>query len=148
MPEQTFYLSHPEAPKSLNAGGVGARTHWGNAHRQKKEWAGIWLAELLVKRVPKHMEHVRIGATMYWKNRPPAGRNRDVDNYIPGLLKPLQDCLVKAGYVADDTPEFVTFTALTFSTFAAIPDGKFFVPPMAKALTIVVLSASYPEARA
>lgn len=140
MPTRDFVLSHGDTPKSLNAGGAGSRAHWGVAHRQKKVWEGIWLAELLKQKVPKNMTHVNIAATIrWWYSAQP--RDHDVDNYLPGLLKPLQDCLVKAGYIADDTPEFLTFTGLAFEDVKRLPVPR--GTPRPTGHTSVLLTARY-----
>ncbi len=102
---ETFVITHDEAPKSLNRGGAGSRRHWGGAHREKRQWEGVYAMLLLAAKVPRGMAKARVDATLEFVDN----RRRDVENYRPAIAKPLADALVKGGWLADDTDEFFDF---------------------------------------
>lgn len=136
---ETFVLSYPEAPKSLNAGGAGSRRHWSVAHQEKRRWEGLYVMLLLAEGVPTGMGHCSLEATIRWKTR----ARRDSTNYIAPIVKPLADALVKGGWLPDDTDEFFRFSGLTFE----YPDVWRYSDPRVKSELVVCLRASYPERR-
>lgn len=91
-------LPYTRPPLSLNG-----REHWRTRARHAKtirahvrEWATYTIPNL--ERVAVELHYV-----------PRDARRRDADNLVPNLKHAI-DGLVDAGIVADDTPEFVTWT--------------------------------------
>lgn len=99
---ETFVISYDEAPKSLNAGGTGYGRHWGEAHREKKQWEGIYGMLLLARKVPRGMTRVTVDVLLEFKHR----NKRDVENYRSSVTKPLADALQNGGWLPNDTEEF------------------------------------------
>lgn len=135
--ERTFVLTHREVPKSMNAGGGGSRVHWATARDEKKRWEGIYAMLLLAERVPTHMQRCHAEAIIRWKNR----NRRDETNYIASVVKPLADCLVKGGWLPDDTGEFFKFGGVTFEFPSDWPHRD----PRVKGELVIRLVATYPS---
>lgn len=143
-----FTLTHPEAPKSLNAGGAGSRRHWAVGFREKQKWAEVFATLLEIAKVPRGMSHCRLDAVIRWKTR----RRRDVTNYTAPIVKPFADVLVSGaiikqhrlriagGWLADDTDEFFTFGTLRFEH----PDHPW-TNALGNAELVLVLAAAYPD---
>lgn len=98
----THLITIREVPKSVNAGGGGARQHHFKAHQEKKRWEGLYLAELMVGRVAPSMCFCAVDIVVKWRRR----NHRDVENYRHPVVKPLADALVKGRYLKDDTEEW------------------------------------------
>lgn len=99
MTARVFTLLVRDAPKSNNAKGGGTGAHFQVAGKEKKRWEGLYLAELMVARVPRGMTHCKVDVTLHFRRR----NHRDEENYRQGVMKPLADALQKGGYLPDDT---------------------------------------------
>lgn len=106
MNTKTYVLTVPNSPKSVNAGGGGARSNPFVAAREKKMWEGRFLMELLAARVRKHMEFCSVDVTVRFKHKG-GGKGRDEENFRHPVLKPLLDALVKGAYIEDDGTKWV-----------------------------------------
>jgi hypothetical protein len=135
MIDKTYLLTIRDCPKSVNAGGGGARANRYAAHREKQRWEGLFLMELLAAKVPRAMQFVTIDLTVRWKRR----NHRDVENYRHPITKPLLDALKKGSYVPDDTDEYVHVKGLTFE----YPTEWEYIDPRVTSELIVLLEASY-----
>lgn len=95
----TLRLPYTRPPLTLNG-----RQHWARKKDLIRDirWSVHQLARA-AKIPPCHRVHV----TLHYVPR--ATRRRDADNLV-ATLKPCLDGLVDAGLVADDTPEYVTWT--------------------------------------
>lgn len=143
MQRKRFELRINEAPKSLNEGGNGSRRHWAVGYREKARWEGLYLAELMVNRVPRGMVRCTATALIRWRPVPQWGDNqdrRDIPNYSGPISKPLADSLVKAGYISDDTPDFFKMGELTFA-IDSLPGCS----PLVKAQLTIKLEAEYDD---
>lgn len=106
-------------PPSLNkVGGSGAWQQW---NRHKKRWQADVETMLMVLtaegRFPRRVDHVGAAVTM----RFPTRRRRDTGNFQALLEKAIGDALVghpkvwpDGRWLADDTPDQYSFTALEF----------------------------------
>lgn len=141
MPSKFFTITYNGAPLSLNAGGTGSRRHWGVAHREKKKWEGIYTFLLLERNVPRHMSHCAVDIVLAFRRR----NHRDIENYRSSVTKPLADCLVKGGWLVDDTEEF--FEVNSMKLYEGSEYEVNFPPnPLVLSRTIVTLHAEYVSA--
>lgn len=108
---KTFVLCYFEAPKSLNAGGVGSRVHWSKGHGEKRRWENIYGMLLLGCKVPRGMAFCKVKATLEFTTV----RRRDSENYRAAISKPFADTLVKGGWLPDDTDEFFQLESVEIS---------------------------------
>lgn len=120
-------LELPGLPKSLNR--VGSRGSHFAFHREKKAWEGMIVIALLEEKVPKNVDRVEAGATLY----PPTAHRRDEGNYRTMLEKCLGDAL-QLGWLPDDDPGHFQFKELTFGEKRPKPG-----------LTVIKLYLTYPE---
>lgn len=133
---KTFVLSFDEAPKSINHGGLGARGHWGAAHKDKRRWEGVWGMLLLQRKVPRGMMACTCEGVIEFRH----AHRRDAENYRPTLIKPFADVLVKAGYIPDDTAQYFEFGRLILSAGLEHPH------PAVKGRTTIKIEAEYADA--
>jgi hypothetical protein len=131
----TYVLLITDVPKSVNAGGGGARAHWGAAHREKKRWEGLFLMELMAQRVRRNMTCCYAEIEVRWKHR----NRRDIENYRHPITKPLADALVIGGYLPDDTEEFFKVRDMQF----VYPDQWEHADPRLKEALLIRLEALY-----
>lgn len=97
-----------QTPPSVN---TYAHAHWRRFHGIKKTWQATFAEELMVlRRQLGRASRVHATASLRFPQR----RRRDEGNYRAALEKALGDALVQGGYLADDTPEYFTFGAVTF----------------------------------
>jgi hypothetical protein len=98
----TAILTYDDAPPSSNVNtGVGGR---GNPHgiaRTKGKWEGIYGMLLLAAKVPRGLSVVRVNPQLQFRSK----NRRDGDNFYFPISKPLGDCLVRGGWLEDDTPD-------------------------------------------
>lgn len=132
-----FVIEHNETPKSLNAGGTGSRRHWGQAHKEKKRWEGIFGMLMIEQKVPRHMASCEVHVELQFAKK--AGR--DVENYRSGVIKPFADTLVHGGWLADDTEEF-----FKVGIFALMDGCKLFPNnPLVQSRMIILIQAQYVQ---
>lgn len=103
--ENTLVFILPLSPVSLNS-----RLHWRTADVMKKRYKERFESLMRGYRdlpdVPSTpWEKASIEATFYTR------ATNDIDNLI-GRAKISLDCIVKAGYIADDSPEHLTWAAM------------------------------------
>lgn len=99
-----------EAPKSMNAGGGGSRVHWAKAHREKKQWEELFLAEFMVARMPRNPAYVEVEIVVNWRRDTGA----DSTNYFSAVVKPLADACQQWG-LPNDTDEFFAVRGFRFA---------------------------------
>jgi len=100
---ETYVITVPETPKSVNQGGGGVRAaHWGVAFKEKERWQQTFMQEFMVAGMDKDMVHCKVDVTLRFKNR----NRRDLENYRHPVMKPLADALVAGGWLQDDTEEW------------------------------------------
>ena len=85
-------------PLSLND-----RMHWAALHRAQKAIKAAVMVAASMERIPLALDHVN--TRLEWT--PKVKRTRDGDNPVP-TEKAAVDALVRAGIIADDSPEYVT----------------------------------------
>lgn len=93
--------------------------HWSRMRRIKGQWQED-LGKLLMAEMPRHRTgpiaalHVEAVLRFPPAKRGAKTRRRDEGNFRWMLEKALGDALQEGGWLADDTPEYFTFGALTF----------------------------------
>ena len=93
------------------SGNMLIRQHWAVRKRTMDTWCyAIW-GRVNESHVPVQ-NVVTLSATIYYKEN----RKRDLDNAEYGLKKITQDCLVRMGLIPDDTPDHVTWGAVTMDS--------------------------------
>lgn len=119
----TFYLTFPGLlPDSFNK--IGASGNWRAWQAKKKQWEARLVDMLCAQAVPQHTGmFARTTAIL----TVPDKRRRDAGNFGVVLEKALGDALQRAGVIEDDTPEYWSWTSVTFSH-----------EPRVKATTIVL----------
>jgi hypothetical protein len=133
---KTFVLTYDEAPKSLNAGGAGSRSHWSKGYAEKRRWEGIWALLLIEGKVPRGMTHCSVEGLIEFVR----AQRRDVENYRPALVKAFADALVHGGWLPDDEERFFVMAGLTLR--AGMESGN----PFVQGRTTLTLQATYPDA--
>jgi hypothetical protein len=142
MTERTYALTVTEVPKSVNAGGGGSRSHHMAAHTEKKRWEGLYLQQLMIKRVPRGMIKCYASIEVAWRRR----NHRDIENYRHPIVKPLADTLAPAKnshgprWLPDDTEEFFVVEGLTF----VYPEKWWTPDPRSTGEMVITLRAVYP----
>ncbi len=109
-------LRIPGIPPSLNQ--IGWRSHWAVGRKAKQDWEQWLSIALMEQRVPKGLKRVEATATLRFKQK----RRRDEGNFRALLEKALGDVLQAGGWLADDTPDFYRFGAVTL--FAPVPQPE------------------------
>lgn len=152
-----FTLTHPDSPKSINAGGAGARRHWSAAHAEKKRWTQIYTTLLLAAKVPRGMEFCRTEATIRFGRQ----NGAETHNYLDSVVKPLADVLAPPPYLypsrgragrltipntaprwlPDDADKYFKFDGVTFE----YPKPWPFTDPRVKSEIVIRLEAHYPD---
>lgn len=127
MSGQTYELSLPDVPPSLNAVGSRGKSHWAFSNAKKK-WEGMCFIALLEMKVPKGLERIEASAMLRFKSK----RKRDEGNFRVLLEKALGDILVTGGWLEDDTPECYSFGTVEFD------------PERGDPLTLIRLEVQYP----
>jgi hypothetical protein len=135
MTHETFVMTIPDCPQSINHGGGGARTHWAAAHKEKIRWQDRFGMEFMVGGVRKRMLFCTVEVTVRWKYK----HRRDSSNYFVPIFKPLLDALVSSGYIKDDTDEWVKVEPLRFE----IAEHWDYKDPRIGAEMIVKLEGAY-----
>lgn len=103
MRHETYVITIPQTPKSVNSGGGGVRTaHWGVALKEKQKWQNWFADEFMAEAVEKGMLFCAVSVTLRFKYR----HRRDVENYRHPVIKPLADALVAGHWLDDDTDEW------------------------------------------
>lgn len=105
---QTIVLPMFPDPKLARALSPNGRVHWGARASAKAKVAGrVALAALLQK-----LEPVDVPVRIVFRWVFPRGGRHDVDNLIgSGVTKAAIDSLVNAGYLADDSSQYVVSVA-------------------------------------
>ena len=117
-----WYLTVEDLPPSFNR--VGGTSHWRQWQSHKKLWEHRMVQMLREQSVPQGTEmFARTTAIL----TVPTRRRRDAGNFGALLEKSLGDALQAAGVIPDDTPEWWSWTSVTFQHV-----------PRVKATTIVV----------
>jgi hypothetical protein len=132
---ETYVVTIPDCPKSVNHGGGGARSHWATGHREKIKWQDRYSMEFLAAGVAKGMQFCTVEVTVRWKYK----HRRDSSNYFAPIFKPLLDALVSSGYIKDDTDEWVKIEPLKFE----IANHWDYTDPRIGAEMIVKLEGAY-----
>jgi hypothetical protein len=92
-------------PNSVNRGGGGVRaSHWGTAYKEKKHWQQVFMAEFMVKGIPRKMHACNVDVTLRFRGR----YHRDLENFRHPVSKPLADALVAGDWLEDDTSDYFT----------------------------------------
>lgn len=91
-----------DVPRSVNAGGGGARQHWSKGHQEKQSWEGVFTVLALKAKLPKRLDQIAVDVELQFSN---PGARRDTENFRHPVVKPLADALVKAGFIPDDNPD-------------------------------------------
>lgn len=107
-------FSIPGVLPGYNEMGDAARTHWSQAHKQKKRFTRICGQYIIACQVPFFKLPVQVH--FKWIER---DQRRDFDNVCAGA-KLILDALVKTGRLPNDSRKWVTF----ISNEMAIPDKK------------------------
>jgi hypothetical protein len=128
-----YVLEYNECPPSNNAGGGGARVHWGQAHREKKRWEGIFALLLISKRVPRGMTHCTTSVQLQFTRK----ARRDAENYRQSFAKPWADALVAGGWLPDDCAEYFTLEKVDIVSEVLPKVGLY------KGRTTIYLAAEY-----
>lgn len=92
-----------DTPPSIN---TYQHKHWGAKKHIKEYWMGM-IFDLLNEhgnKCPKHLDHVHVSATITFTTN----HRRDAFNYASTLYKFLDDALVYAKVIPDDTAEYIT----------------------------------------
>jgi hypothetical protein len=88
----------PEATPSLN---TLLRLHWSAKMRLRSRWQ--WLVRAAIadlKLKPEHLGYARVTIERF------SPRRLDADNFAGGA-KQLMDCLVREGFIQDDSPRYI-----------------------------------------
>lgn len=106
----TFHLEFPDVlPQSFNR--VGGTSSWRVWQTHKKSWETRIVREILERGVPQSTGlFARTTAVL----TVPTRRRRDAGNFGVLLEKALGDALQIAGVIEDDTPEFWSWTSVSF----------------------------------
>jgi hypothetical protein len=100
---ETYVITIPQVPKSVNAGGGGVRSaHWSIASKEKRKWERWFQDEFMMGAVEKDMTHCKVDVTLRFKHN----HHRDLENYRHPVIKPLADALVGGRWLRDDTEEW------------------------------------------
>ena len=94
-------LTIPTTPPSINPY---QHKHWAIRKRVKDEWVEMIWGYLKEQGHPKNCRHVHVSAYITFKNK----RVRDASNYASTLYKFLDDALVTAGVIPDDTAQYIS----------------------------------------
>lgn len=117
METESYTLSIPGTPPSLNAAKLGSKGAHMKFHREKKKWEGMCVVALLEQKVPKGLTRVRATAVC----RFPQKRRRDEGNFRYLLEKALGDALQINGNLSDDTADEFNFGKLAFDPETGTP---------------------------
>ncbi len=99
---RTYTLDIPDTPPSIN---LYQHWHWAKKRKVKAEWVEwVWALVNQQGRKLKGCKQVHVGATIYF----PRAARRDPQNYAATLYKFLDDGLVQAGVIPDDTAEYIS----------------------------------------
>jgi len=94
-------ITIPTTPPSINQY---QHWHWAEKRKEKQYWCiEIW-ALLKLNGHPKNCRHINVSADIYFTTN----RRRDSQNYASTLYKFLDDALVTAGVIPDDTAEYIS----------------------------------------
>ena len=99
---KVYTLEIPLTPPSIN---LYQHFHWARKRLVKQEWTEwVWALVNQQGRKLKGCKQVHVSATIYF----PRGARRDPQNYAATLYKFLDDGLVQAGVIPDDTAEYIS----------------------------------------
>lgn len=110
MPEPYYLTARDVIPKSFNV--VGASGNWRVWQTAKKTWEARIVQLIRESGMP-------VGQDVFAKTTAiltvPTRRRRDAGNFGVILEKALGDALQVAGVIPDDTPEYWSWTSVTFT---------------------------------
>ena len=106
----TYRLEFPDVlPQSFNR--VGGTSSWRVWQTHKKQWEDRLVAGIVDAGIPAHTGmFARTTAVL----EVPTRRRRDAGNFGVILEKALGDALQRASVIPDDTPEFWSWTSVSF----------------------------------
>lgn len=101
--------------------------HWTGTRGEKGEWEGIFALLAMKEKLPRHCRFLNIEVDLIFTT---PNTRRDAENFRQPIVKPLNDALVKGGWIEDDTEDFIVVNRITISK------EKLEVSPARKALGV------------
>lgn len=105
----TVVLVYDDTPGSAN---TKRGQHWTGTRGDKGQWEGIFALLAMKEKLPKRCRFMSIDVELIFTS---PNTRRDAENFRQPIVKPLNDALVKGGWIEDDTEDFIVVNRIDIS---------------------------------
>jgi hypothetical protein len=105
----TVVLNYDGVPGSANKK---RGQHWTGTRDEKAQWEGIFALLAMKEKLPRRCRFLNIEVELQFTT---PNTRRDAENFRQPIVKPLNDALVKGGWIEDDTEDYIHVGRISIS---------------------------------